>query len=198
MINFSGVFQPADGQPPRAVETVTLAIYAEPTGGAPLWQETQSVGVDARALLRCCSARRSPRGIPPAALRVGRAGSGTHFERPGEVEGPRVLLASVPYALRAADADTLGGRPGLGVSARAGRRRQRNARARTPRREARRPSHRPRRSLSPARPTSSGSTSTAPTSGTPRSMRPAAASASTPPRPFDFLHVQLHQHQRRR
>ena len=30
---------------------------------------------------------------------------------PGEVEQPRVLLVSVPYALKAADADTLGGLP---------------------------------------------------------------------------------------
>jgi hypothetical protein len=33
------------------------------------------------------------------------------FERAGEVEGPRVRITSVPYALRASDADTLGGRP---------------------------------------------------------------------------------------
>ena len=36
---------------------------------------------------------------------------GTVFERAGEVEGPRVRITSVPYALRSADADTLGGRP---------------------------------------------------------------------------------------
>ena len=36
---------------------------------------------------------------------------GTVFERAGEVEGPRTRLTSVPYAIRAADADTLGGRP---------------------------------------------------------------------------------------
>ena len=46
LINISGVFQPADGQPPAAVEAVTLSIYAEPEGGTPLWQETQSVALD--------------------------------------------------------------------------------------------------------------------------------------------------------
>jgi hypothetical protein len=30
LINISGVFQPADGQPPAPVEVVTLSIYAEP------------------------------------------------------------------------------------------------------------------------------------------------------------------------
>ena len=46
LINITGVFRPADGQPPAAVETVTLAIYADPQGGAPLWQETRTKGAD--------------------------------------------------------------------------------------------------------------------------------------------------------
>ena len=36
---------------------------------------------------------------------------GVQFNRPGEGEQPRVLLVSVPYALKAADAETLGGKP---------------------------------------------------------------------------------------
>jgi hypothetical protein len=36
---------------------------------------------------------------------------GVQFNRPGEVEQPRVQLVSVPYALKAVDAETLGGRP---------------------------------------------------------------------------------------
>ena len=33
------------------------------------------------------------------------------FARAGEVERPRVRITSVPYALKASDAETLGGRP---------------------------------------------------------------------------------------
>jgi hypothetical protein len=33
------------------------------------------------------------------------------FYAPGEVDLPRVLLVSVPYALKAGDADALGGKP---------------------------------------------------------------------------------------
>ena len=33
------------------------------------------------------------------------------FVRPGEVERPRVQLTSAPYALKAQDAESLGGRP---------------------------------------------------------------------------------------
>ena len=36
---------------------------------------------------------------------------GVQFNRPGESEQPRVLLVSVPYALKAVDAETLGGKP---------------------------------------------------------------------------------------
>jgi hypothetical protein len=33
------------------------------------------------------------------------------FNVPDAVDAPRVLLVSVPYALKAVDADTLGGKP---------------------------------------------------------------------------------------
>jgi endosialidase-like protein len=111
LINITGVFRPADGQPPAAVETVTLAIYADEQGGAPLWQETHTVNIDDRGryslLLGAVSG-----GIPVEIFGSGDAHwLGTRFERAAEVEGSRVRLTSVPYALRAAAADTLGGRP---------------------------------------------------------------------------------------
>ena len=112
LINITGVFRPADGQPPAAVETVTLTIYGDEQGGAPLWQETQSVTLDDRGRYSLLLGATNAGGIPPEIF-----GSttphwlATRFERPGEVEGPRVRLTSVPYALRAANADTLGGRP---------------------------------------------------------------------------------------
>jgi len=42
---------------------------------------------------------------------VSRAGWARQFNRPGEAEQPRVLMASVPYALKSVDAETLGGKP---------------------------------------------------------------------------------------
>ena len=36
---------------------------------------------------------------------------GVRVNQPGEIEQPRVLLASVPYALKSVDAETLGGKP---------------------------------------------------------------------------------------
>ncbi len=118
VITVTGVFQPVDGQPPRAVETVTLAVYAEATGGAPLWQETQSVAVDTKGRYALLLGATSADGIPAAVLAAGAQWLGTKFDRAGEVESPRGQLTSVPYTLRAADADTLGGRPASAYSAR--------------------------------------------------------------------------------
>ena len=112
LINVSGVFRPADGQPASAVETVTLSIYADAEGGAPLWQETQTIAIEAQGRYSLLLGATQADGIPAAVFGTGDAKwLGTVFERAGEVEGPRVRITSVPYALRASDADTLGGRP---------------------------------------------------------------------------------------
>jgi hypothetical protein len=46
LVSVTGVYQPADGQPPPAGTVVTLLIYADREGGTPLWQETQNVVLD--------------------------------------------------------------------------------------------------------------------------------------------------------
>ena len=81
-------------------------------GGAPLWQETQTVVVDADGRYTLLLGATLPEGLPLELFASGEARwLGRRFERPGEAEQARVLLASVPYALKASDADTLGGRP---------------------------------------------------------------------------------------
>ena len=112
LVNITGVFQPADGQSPAPVEVVTLAIYAAPDGGVPLWQEMQSVTVDATGRFTVLLGASHPDGLPPEVFASGEARwMGMLFARPGEVERPRVRITSVPYALKASDAETLGGRP---------------------------------------------------------------------------------------
>lgn len=108
----SGTFRPADGQPPAPVETVTLSLYATAEGGSPLWQESQAIAVDAEGRYTFALGATSDRGAPPAPFASGDAQwLSVQFTRPGEVEGPRIRIATVPYALKATDADTLGGRP---------------------------------------------------------------------------------------
>ena len=112
LINISGVFQPADGQPPAPVEVVTLSIYAEQDGGVPLWQEMQKVTPDKTGRFTVLLGATHPDGLPPEVFASGEARwMGMLFARPGEVERARVRITSVPYALKASDAETLGGLP---------------------------------------------------------------------------------------
>jgi Chaperone of endosialidase len=112
VVRLTGTFHPADGLPPSPVESVTVTMYSEQTGGAPLWQETQMVTIGANGQYALLLGATSAEGLPLELFATGEARwLGTRFERAGEVELPRVLVAAVPYALKAADADTLGGRP---------------------------------------------------------------------------------------
>ena len=112
LINISGVYRPADKQPLAPVEQVTFAVYAQETGGTPLWQETQQVAVDADGHYTVLLGATQPDGVPLDLFASGQAQwLGITFDRPGDVEGARMRITSVPYALHAADAVTLGGRP---------------------------------------------------------------------------------------
>jgi hypothetical protein len=112
VVRLSGVFQPANGYPAAPVEMVTFAIYADETGGLPLWQETQNVVIDRRGQYTVLLGATTPDGLPLEVFASAEARwLAMHVERPGENDPPRVRLTSVPYALRASDADTLGGKP---------------------------------------------------------------------------------------
>jgi hypothetical protein len=112
LVRFSGSFRPANGLPPQSVESVTLAVYRDQTGGNALWQEIQNVAVDADGHYSLLMGATQNEGMPLDLFASGEPRwLGAQFNRPGEVEEPRVLLVSVPYALKASDAETLGGRP---------------------------------------------------------------------------------------
>ena len=112
LVNVTGVYQPADGQPPPAGTVVTLLIYADQQGGTPLWQETQNVALDKSGRFSLMLGAGQPDGIPLEVFASGEAQwLALHFAGVGEVEGARARITSVPYALRSADADTLGGHP---------------------------------------------------------------------------------------
>ena len=109
---YSGVFRPVTTQPIAPVEQVTVAVYRDRDGGDVLWQETQNVAMDAGGRYNLLMGSTNPDGLPADLFTSGEARwIGITFNRPGEVEQPRIPMASVPYALKAADADTLGGLP---------------------------------------------------------------------------------------
>jgi hypothetical protein len=112
LVNLSGEYRPADGSSPLPLETVTLRIYSQASGGVPLWQETQTVAVDRFGLYNVVLGATQRDGIPQNIFSSSDAQWLTvSFARDGSVEGARTRLTSVPIALRAADAETLGGLP---------------------------------------------------------------------------------------
>ena len=106
------LIQPADKLPIAPVETVTLAVYRDEQGGDALWQEAQNVVVGADGRYNVMMGSTTTEGLPLDLFTAGEPRwLGVRFNRGAEVEQPRVQLASVPYALKAIDADSLGGRP---------------------------------------------------------------------------------------
>jgi trimeric autotransporter adhesin len=105
LVKFTGVV--AGG--PGAVDVV-FALYADQTSETPLWTETQHVVVDASGRYAIHLGASQPEGLPVGLFATGDARwLGVRIE--GQAELPRVLLVSVPYALKAADAETIGGKP---------------------------------------------------------------------------------------
>lgn len=106
MVKFSGAVQGAHSR----IIGVTFALYKEEQGGSPLWMETQSVSLDSNGRYSVQLGATLPVGLPKDAFESGDA-RWLGVQPEGQAEQPRVLLLSVPYALKAADAQTLGGLP---------------------------------------------------------------------------------------
>ena len=86
------------------------ALYTEQTGGAPLWLETQNVTADSRGRYSVLLGSTKPEGLPGEMFASEQA-RWIGVQVSGQAEQPRVLLVSAPYALKAGDAETLGGLP---------------------------------------------------------------------------------------
>ncbi len=110
LVNFSGTVTDVNGRPQSGVHGVTFFLYKESEGGAPLWIETQNVQADGRGHYSVMLGSTTNLGLPKDLFVSGEARwLGVQIE--GQAEQPRVLLLSVPYALKAADAETIGGLP---------------------------------------------------------------------------------------
>ena len=109
LVNFSG--KAIDGgKLIMGVAGATFAIYSEESGGSPLWMETQNISADAEGNYSVQLGATKPQGLPLDLFSSGEARwLGVRINN-GE-EQTRLLLLSVPYALKAADAQTLGGLP---------------------------------------------------------------------------------------
>jgi hypothetical protein len=112
LIRFSGTLIDSHDRPVVGPAGVTFALYVQQSGGAALWMETQNVKLDEKGIYTVLLGAESTQGIPEELFLSGEARwLGVQPERQAEL--PRVLLVSVPYALKAGDAETLGGLPPL-------------------------------------------------------------------------------------
>jgi hypothetical protein len=110
LVNFTGKTADAQGKAIAGIAGVTLAIYKEQYEGAPLWLETQNIQADSKGNYTVQLGATKPEGLPLDLFSSGDA-RWLGVTVNGGQEQPRVLLLSVPYALKAADAETVGGLP---------------------------------------------------------------------------------------
>jgi len=112
LVKFSSTAKDQLGHSPAGVVGVTFAIYKDQEGGATLWMETQNVQLDEQGHYAVLLGATKNDGLPVELFAAAEPRwLGVQLNLPGEVEQPRVLLVSVPYALKAADAESLGGKP---------------------------------------------------------------------------------------
>ncbi len=107
LVPVSGTLTDAAGTPLGGAQTVTFALFDEAEGGTLLWSEAQTITADDRgqyvAYLGAAVA------LPLEVFRSEQA-RWLQVSRVGR-DLPRVMLVAVPYALKAADAETVGGKP---------------------------------------------------------------------------------------
>jgi hypothetical protein len=112
LVNFSGVLTDVSGKPLTGVIGVTFCLYKEEQGGSPLWMETQNVTPDKTGHYSVMLGSTSSTGLPSDIFAAGEAHwLGVQVQVQGQEEQSRVLLVSAPYALKAGDAETVGGLP---------------------------------------------------------------------------------------
>ena len=110
LVNFSGTLTDVSGKPLTGVSGVTFYLYQDQQGGAPLWTETQNVQPDTMGHYSVMLGLTTSQGLSPDLFASGQA-RWLGVQAQGQEEQPRVMLLSVPYAMKAVDAQTIGGLP---------------------------------------------------------------------------------------
>lgn len=109
LVHYTGTLTGASGKPVTETASITFVIYSEPTGGEALWMETQEIHPDGTGHY-AVELGAASQGLP-ADLFTTTEARWLAIQAPGELETARQRLVSVPYALKAGDAETLGGLP---------------------------------------------------------------------------------------
>jgi hypothetical protein len=111
LIPVSGELRTADGQPRTGTAVLVLSLYEGQTDAAPRWVEQQTVTLDAAGRYSVQFGATQQDGLPADLFTAAASTRWVGVAVQGEAEQPRVMLISVPYAAKAASADTLAGKP---------------------------------------------------------------------------------------
>jgi hypothetical protein len=110
VINYNGVLTDLNGKPLSGIQGVTFLLYSSEDGGNPLWMETQNITPSKNGQYTVTLGVTTAQGLPSDLFANGEA-RWLGVQVVGQPELPRVLLVSVPYSMKAGDAQTLGGLP---------------------------------------------------------------------------------------
>jgi len=110
LVPYSGTVIGETGKDLSTEIATSFLIYKDEQGGEPLWTETQTVNIDPGGHYKVQLGATSSNGLPSELFSTGDA-RWLEVQVAGQPPEPRVLLASVPYAMKASDASTLGGLP---------------------------------------------------------------------------------------
>ena len=110
IINYSGTLVDLNGKPLTGIQGVTFLLYAAEQGGAPLWMESQNITPGENGQYTVNLGSTTAHGLPADLFSNGQA-KWLAVQVAGQNEQARILLVAVPYALKAADAQTIGGLP---------------------------------------------------------------------------------------
>jgi hypothetical protein len=109
LVKFSGTAKDETGKLMTGAVGITFSLYKDQQGGSPLWLETQNVQADAAGHYTAMLGSATTEGVPLEVFSSGEA-QWLGVQIQGQPAQARVLLVSVPYALKAHEAETLSGR----------------------------------------------------------------------------------------
>ena len=108
-IPFEGQLLMSDGAPRRTPATLVISLYGSREATEPLWSEEQDVTPDENGKYAISIGAIHEEGIP-ATVFVSSAARWVGVGVRGEAEQPRFMLISAPYAAKALDAESIGGK----------------------------------------------------------------------------------------
>jgi len=109
VVKFSGVLLDAESKPLSGEVEVTFALYKQEADEEPLWTETQRVTADEKGSYTVLLGATQPTGMSAEVFRSDEA-RWLGVQVQGQAQRPRTILVSVPYALKAVEAEKLAGK----------------------------------------------------------------------------------------